>query len=121
MFQSATFQLGRFGTVNPTACPEPSLLPSDGLKFDASDLLRDRRPLLKTDRPHIRSTLTHLREQASEYSALLDRVKQVKQKVRDHRHEIRKSCTSGVSMLVPIGRLPNDVLLALFQQVRRRD
>ncbi|KAK0452451.1 hypothetical protein EV421DRAFT_902941 [Armillaria borealis] len=115
--ESATFHLDALERL----IPEPSLLPSDGLKFDASDLLRARRPFLKTDRPHIRSTLTHLRKQDSEYNALLDRLKKVEQKVRDHRHEIRKSHKSWTSTLAPIHRLPYDVLLAVFQQVRRRD
>ncbi len=57
-FESTTFHLVTLERL----IPESSLLPSDGLKYDASDLFRARRPLLKTGRPHIRSTSTHLRE-----------------------------------------------------------
>ncbi|KAK0203568.1 hypothetical protein DFS33DRAFT_812091 [Desarmillaria ectypa] len=116
-FESAAFHLNAL----EQSILEPSLLPLDGLNFEASDLLRARRPLLDTDKPYICSTIAHIQEQELGYSALLDRLKQVERKMQVHRNKIRKSYQSRASTLAPTRRLSNDILLVIFQQVQRRD
>ncbi len=97
--------------------PEP-ISPPDSLNAEVSGILRATRPFLDTDPDWILPNIEGLQQQVSVYDTLLDRIDEIRSEVQSRRDAVHKTMVSYSSMLVPIRRLPLDVLRTVFRETQ---
>ncbi|KAK0237778.1 hypothetical protein EDD85DRAFT_556834 [Armillaria nabsnona] len=97
--------------------PEP-MFPPDSLNAEVSGILRATRPFLDTDPDWILPNIEGLQQQVSVYDTLLDRIDEIRSEVQRRRDAVHKTVMSYSSMLVPVRRLPVDVLRAVFHETQ---
>ncbi|KAK0474146.1 hypothetical protein IW261DRAFT_1610585 [Armillaria novae-zelandiae] len=97
--------------------PDP-VLPPNALDSQISGILHAMRLFLDTDRDWILLNIEVLQQQISVYDALLDRIDEVRVEVEHRRDVAHKSMASYSSTLVPIRRLPSEILHVVFHEVQ---
>ncbi|PBK68819.1 hypothetical protein ARMSODRAFT_975678 [Armillaria solidipes] len=116
------------GTMNATdailhldaverSVPEP-IFPPNALNSEVSGILRATRPFLDTDSDWILPNIEGLQQQVSVYDTLLDRIDEIRSEVQSRRDAVHKTMVSYSSMLVPIRRLPVDILRTVFRETQ---
>ncbi|KAK0449758.1 uncharacterized protein EV420DRAFT_1766860 [Desarmillaria tabescens] len=94
------------------------LFPPEVLNSRVSGLLRATRSFLDTDHDWIFPNIEVLQQQVLVYDTLLDRIDEIKAKVQSRRDTVQKSLAAYTSTLVPIRRLPSDVLRSVFREIQ---
>ncbi|KAK0494568.1 hypothetical protein EDD18DRAFT_348603 [Armillaria luteobubalina] len=97
--------------------PEP-VLPPDALNSRISGILRATCPFLDTNCDWILQNTEVLQQQISVYDALLDRIDEVRSEMQRRRDVVHEPLAAYSSTLVPIRRLPVDLLQTVFREIQ---